>query len=263
MALLHHESAGKGSPPLVFVHGFACDHTDWRLLVEHFSPNHLTISVDLPGHGQSPGSAEACNLERFGDAVGEVMAALNLPRSVVFGHSLGARVALEAARAAPEHTAGVVLLDGSQFSAGMKPVIEERLANGEFQAIAREMFEEMFTSKSDPEVASAVIKRAMALPETIGSALLLELIRYDMNKLETALAECKVPVLALQSTYTDAQRKRSSMTSGQTSPYLETVQRLVPDITLDIIPDTGHFPQLDAPAETNASIARFLANLDG
>jgi pimeloyl-ACP methyl ester carboxylesterase len=263
MALLHHDRTGSGQTPLVFVHGFACDHTDWCLQVSHFAPHHQTIAVDLPGHGRSPGEASDCNLESFGRAVGDLMRELALPPSVIFGHSMGCRVALEAARSRPGQTAGIVLVDGSQFDPAMKPVVETGLANGEFPAIANDMFEQMFTAKSDPEVSAAIISRALTLPEAIGKALLLELIRYDTYQLETTLAETTVPVLALQSTATNAQRHRATMSRGETSPYLDMLRRIVPHVTVDIVPDTGHFPQLDAAEDTNASIAKFLAKLSG
>lgn len=42
---------GSGSPPMLFVHGWCCDHTYFAPQVEHFAANHRAISVDLRGHG--------------------------------------------------------------------------------------------------------------------------------------------------------------------------------------------------------------------
>ena len=64
MALILHVATGEGRPPVVFVHGFACGHTDWDAQVAHLSPRHRTVAVDLRGHGASPGTAEGCSLER-------------------------------------------------------------------------------------------------------------------------------------------------------------------------------------------------------
>ena len=47
MALIHPVVSGEGNPPIVFVHGFSCDHTDWRLQVAEFSKRHKTVAVDL------------------------------------------------------------------------------------------------------------------------------------------------------------------------------------------------------------------------
>ena len=35
----------------------------------------------------------------------------------------------------------------------------------------------------------------------------------------------------------------------------------VASVSIEIVADTGHFPQLDEPAETNALIERFIALL--
>jgi pimeloyl-ACP methyl ester carboxylesterase len=38
MPLIHHVVTGNAQPPIVFVHGFACNHSDWDQQVTHFSP---------------------------------------------------------------------------------------------------------------------------------------------------------------------------------------------------------------------------------
>ena len=120
MPLIHHVVAGKGRPAVVFVHGFGCAHSDWDAQVAHLSPRHLTVAVDLRGHGASPGTAAECSIERYGADVAEVMQALSLPPAVLVGHSMGCRVVVEAALQAPAHAAGIVLIDGSQFASAME-----------------------------------------------------------------------------------------------------------------------------------------------
>jgi pimeloyl-ACP methyl ester carboxylesterase len=128
MALIHHVVTGNGWPPIVFVHGFACAHSDWDNQVAHLSPRHQTIAVDLRGHGASPGEPADCSIERYGADVAEVMRALALPPAVLVGHSMGCRVVIEAALQAPARTSGLILVDGSQFAAAMEPVLMQRFA---------------------------------------------------------------------------------------------------------------------------------------
>jgi len=54
MALLHHVYAGQGRPPLVFIHAFGCDHTDWDAQITKFSRRYAVVAVDLGGHGGTP-----------------------------------------------------------------------------------------------------------------------------------------------------------------------------------------------------------------
>lgn len=262
MPLIHHVVTGLGHPPIVFVHGFCCDHTDWDAQVAHLSPRHQTVAVDLRGHGASPASAADCSIERYGADVAEVMRALALPPAVLVGHSLGCRVIVEAALQAPERTAGLVLLDGSQFAPAMGPVLRAAFAqpNG-FATITQGMFKDMFTAKSDPATADAVVARAGRMSRAVGEKMLMDLQRYDVTRLTASLSLLRVPVLALQSTYSNEKRERQTMRAGQTSPFLDMVRQAVPAAMVEVIADTGHFPQLDEPAQTNAALDRFMASL--
>jgi pimeloyl-ACP methyl ester carboxylesterase len=262
MPLIHHVVTGNAHPPIVFVHGFACGHTDWDAQVAHLSPRYRCVAVDLRGHGASPGSAADCSIERYGADIAELMRALNLPPAVIVGHSLGCRVVVEAALQAPEHTKALILVDGSQFAAAMGPVLRVAFAqpNG-FATMARGLFTDMFTAKSDPTIAQAVVDRALRLPRQVGEKMLTDLQRYDEHRLTASLRSLHVPVMAIQTTFSNEKRARSSMKKGQTSSYLDMLRGAVPGARTEIIEDTGHFPQLDEPAQTNAPMDRFMASI--
>jgi pimeloyl-ACP methyl ester carboxylesterase len=246
----------------VFVHGFARAHADWDAQVAHFSPRHQTIAVDLRGHGTSPGDAAECSIERYGADVAEVMHALALPPAVLVGHSMGCRVIIEAALQAPAHTAGVILLDGSQFAATMEAVLKARFAtSGGYAALIDGFFHDMFTARSDATVAASVLERARRLPRTLGEKMLLDLQRYDVARLTSRLTALRVPVMALQATYSNANRERRTMSNGQTTPYLDMLRTSIPSVRIEIIADSGHFPHLDGAVQTNALIDSFLASL--
>jgi pimeloyl-ACP methyl ester carboxylesterase len=261
MAPIHHVVAGAGAPPIVLVHGFACGHADWQAQVGHFSARHTTVSVDLSGHGATPAGTGAHSIEGCASEVAALLEALSLPPAVLVGHSLGCRVVLDAALRAPDRTAGIVLVDGSRFPAEATRAFEARFAAGEYQVLVRGLFEQMFTARSDPRAAAAVVERALALPEAVGRELLLSLVRYDVEKLEETLARTTKPLLVLQTTFVNEARQRASLQAGQTTPYLDFVRAKVPAARIETIPGVGHFPQLDAPAETNRLLENFIATL--
>jgi pimeloyl-ACP methyl ester carboxylesterase len=262
LTLIHHVITGTGQPPIVFVHGFACAHSDWDAQVAQLSPRHQTIAVDLRGHGASSGEAADCSIERYGADVAEVMRALALPPAVLVGHSMGCRVAIEAALQIPSQTAGLILVDGSQFAAAMEPVLTQLFAAPDgYETHTNTLFKDMFTARSDPAVAAAVVKRAFGLPRLIGIKLMTDLLRYDVGRLTGSLACVRVPVMALQTTFSNEKRERTTMRKGQTTPWLEMLSAAVPSVRIEIIEDTGHFPQLDESAQTNAVIESFLASL--
>jgi pimeloyl-ACP methyl ester carboxylesterase len=259
MALIHHVVTGNGRPPIVFVHGFACDHTDWDGQVAHLAPRHQTIAVDLRGHGGSAGAADACSIERYGADVAELLRARALPPAVLVGHSMGCRVVIEAATLASAHVAGAILVDGSQFAPAMEAALGKAFAapDGYTDLVGR-WFQDMFTAKSDAAVAARAAARAARLPRPVGEALMLDLVRYDIRRLAAALSGLRVPVMAIQATYSNERRERRPMRKGQTTPYLDTLRACIPTVRIEIIEDTGHFPQLDEAGQVNALIDSFL-----
>jgi pimeloyl-ACP methyl ester carboxylesterase len=262
MPLIHHVITGQGRPPIVFVHGFGCTHSDWDAQVAHFASRHLTVSVDLRGHGASPGTLDECSIERYGADVAEVMQTLALPPVVLIGHSMGCRVVVEAAMQETDRVAGIVLVDGSQFAPAMEAMLKKTFAAPDgFPTLIAHWFREMFTTKSKPAVIAAVVDRAGRLPRAIGEKVLLDAVCYDTGRLAGSLSSLRVPVMAIQTTYSDERRERRSMTAGQTTPYLDMLRARIPSVRIEIIEDTGHFPQIDEPVPTNALIDRFITTL--
>src|ERR1700716_4294742 len=65
------QTSGSGSPTLIFVHGFACDLSDWAAQVRALAADFSLISLDLPGHGASRAPAVA-DIAHVAQAVTEV-----------------------------------------------------------------------------------------------------------------------------------------------------------------------------------------------
>ncbi len=95
---LFYEEAGVGEPPMLLVHGIACDHTHLTPQLEHFSDDHRVVAVDLRGHGQSDAPQQEYSIEGFADDLAWVCARLGLENPVVVGHSLGGRIGLARCR---------------------------------------------------------------------------------------------------------------------------------------------------------------------
>ncbi len=262
MPLIHHVISGPATRPVVFVHGFGCGLTDWDSQVAHLSARHRTIAVDLPGHGSSLASATDCSIERYGADVAELMRALSLPPAVLVGHSMGCRVVAEAALQAPAHAAGVVLVDGSQFASAMEAILRTTFAqpNG-YATMVEGMFCEMFHAKADKAVAAAVAARVQRLPREVGEKMLLDLQRYDAGRLTASYGCLRAPVMVIQTTYSNEKRERKSLQAGQTTPYLQMLRGAIPSARVEVIEETGHFPQLEEPARTNALLDSFLASV--
>src|SRR5580698_6226854 len=50
---LAYKERNRGARPILFVHGWGCDHIFFAPQMQFFSRSHHVISVDLRGHGKS------------------------------------------------------------------------------------------------------------------------------------------------------------------------------------------------------------------
>ena len=250
---------GRGAPPLVFVHGFLCSHTDWRFQLEELKSSHEVVACDLRGHGETPGRAQECSIEHYGGDVAALITNFDFSNAVLVGHSMGCRVVLEANRLAPERVAGIVLVDGSRSGAG-DPDAAEAAARAQIEqpgyvAWAESLFRQMFF-ESTP-ASERLVARAVRQSAEIGAALWPRMARWDAATLEPALAAVRAPVLVIQTTVRNAQGQRAPLQAGEPSPWLELLKEKASRVKIEVLPGLGHFPQLEAPERVNRLIAEF------
>jgi len=255
---MHFVRSGSGSPALVFVHGFACTHEDWRHQLRHFQRTHEVVACDLRGHGQTPGRPHEWSIEHYGGDVAALVNNLDLTRVVLVGHSMGCRVVLEAARLIPDKVAGIVLVDGS-LNATSDPEGAEAAARATVEKLgypkfAEALFRQMFFKPSAE--ADAIVARAVRSSAEFGPHLWPRISRWDAGSMGAALAALRAPVLAIQSTTRNAQLQRAPLKPGDTSPWIDYLRSR--GARVEIVPDTGHFTQLEAAEAVNRLIEDFL-----
>ena len=258
---MHFVREGRGAPALLFVHGFACNHQDWREQLKHFSRDHEIVACDLRGHGDTPGRPEECSIEHYGGDVAALVLNLDFSNCVLIGHSMGTRVILEAARLVPKRIAGLVMVDGSRAAPAGDPKAAEASAKAAidkmgYPAFAENLFRQMFFKPSAE--AEAIVARALRTSAQFGPALYPRMARWDAEHMDAALAAVRTPMLVIQSTTRDANWNRAPLKRGDTTPYLQLLKDKVPQAKIEIEPGTGHFTMLEAPDRVNRLIADFL-----
>lgn len=248
---------GRGAPPLLFVHGFACDHADWRLQTDFFSKSNEVVACDLRGHGATPGRPHECSIEHYGGDVAALILNFDFSNVFLIGHSMGCRVVLEANRLVPKRVGGLVLIDGSRAATGSPDAAEAAaramIGKAGYAAFAEALFRQMFFKES--KESEAIVARAVRSSAAFGPELWPNMARWDAASLDTALAAVRAPLLAIQSTTRNSQLQRAPMQPGDTSPYLDTVRAA--GAKVEIVPDTGHFTMLEAPERVNRLIEQF------
>jgi len=112
---IYFERHGESGEPLVFVHGFTGDISDWRFQIEEFAPTHRVLVLDNRGHGRSPAprDASAYGMGVMADDVEALAARVGFDRYHLVGHSMGGGIVQEIALRSPHKLLSLTLHDTS------------------------------------------------------------------------------------------------------------------------------------------------------
>lgn len=230
---LHCELHGSAGEPLVFVHGYTGDITDWEHQIPEFSRTHRLLVLDNRGHGHSeaPADASSFTIERMADDVEALAAQVGFERFHLLGHSMGGAIAQEIALRSPRKVLSLILEDTSCVFAGHR----------------------METPESPRPLSPARQEQVLA--------------RMSRMKPETLLAGWKA-LMDWQGTEQRAPRilARTLIVHGtHDAPALlhgcRELARMIPRSELVAIHDAAHAPQEERPAEFNAVLRRFLEHV--
>ncbi len=107
--MLHREVEGQG-PDVVLVHGLFGMGNNLGLLSRELRDGYRVTRVDLPNHGRSPWQSGS-DIPRMADSLLATLDAEGVERCALLGHSLGGKVCMELALAAPDRVAALVVAD--------------------------------------------------------------------------------------------------------------------------------------------------------
>lgn len=103
---------GKGTA-VVFLHGFLENRSMWEPFTTALASKYRTVTIDLPGHGQTAPIGYVLSMEDSADVVHAVLDALKIRKAVFIGHSMGGYVSLAFAEHYPEKIKGIVLVNST------------------------------------------------------------------------------------------------------------------------------------------------------
>lgn len=94
--LLNESDLNRNKTPVVFLHGFTGDSTDWQFIFDQFPNTMLPVAVDLIGHGKtdSPSDPVHYTCSAIVHQLDSIFSQLNFGRIILAGYSMGGRAAL-------------------------------------------------------------------------------------------------------------------------------------------------------------------------
>ncbi len=238
-------SGPRGGYPLILLHAVSLSSTAWFANIAALSANHRVYAVD--GIGDAGKSIAECLIEKrldYAEWLKEVFDGLNIEKGYLLGHSYGGWLALNMALAYPERLRKIVLLAPAASIYPMSLLTELGLRLPfKIRPPARFVFK-MIASKG-----------------TVFEATFIHL-------MEMVTKYC-LPATMFPTVYTDEELKQIEMPAllligaGEKiynpKKAIDRAQRLMPNLTAEIIPNVGHTLNMEQPQTINALILEFLS----
>jgi pimeloyl-ACP methyl ester carboxylesterase len=246
---LCYEIAEGPLTPIIFVHGWCCDHTYFLPQLDHFAARgHTVVAVDLRGHGESGKPQQDYSMGVFAEDLAWLTGELKLERPVFVGHSMGGVVVFELAVRHPALPKAIVMIDSpvarSAASRAAMPAFLADLEGADYRAtLSRYVEEALFLPTDDAK------RKVRILAQMSGTAHYVMVAAFrGMREFDPDIAASRVCCPSLYIAADD--RPLSDL------PHLV---ELVPQMFFGQTVGSGHFCQLEVPDQINAMIARFLS----
>jgi pimeloyl-ACP methyl ester carboxylesterase len=241
---------------IVFVHGAGLDHSSFGLQSRYFGYHGRNVlALDLPGHGRSEGPPIP-TIAGMADWLFQLLDAQAIERASIVGHSLGALVALEAARRRPERIERIACI-GVAYPMKVAEAFLEAARKNEHTAFDMETIwghAPQVPLGANPNPGMWMYGDTLARLERLAPGVLYNDLKASNDYaagLESA-AKVKCPALLILG-------RRDVMTPPRTT---QSLQGRIPGAKTVEIGTSGHSLMAEAPDATLDALIEFLASKD-
>jgi pimeloyl-ACP methyl ester carboxylesterase len=252
---LYYTDQGEGQP-LVLVHGYTCDSTDWTWMVPELLPHFRVIAYDQRGEGRS-GPASDHSLARQVEDLVSVIEHTGATTPILVGHSMGGAIVSSLAVERPGLARAVVVLDppyGAEpevaaLADGMKAPLQTDAA----QETLKGFFRAIGYSDESPEWLKVLVERRIdaLAPEMLHASFVG---MWDHPEgiarrpaADAYLSRRSCPVLAIHSTGQKGDFERSTFSDPRSRAAEWS--------------GAGHWVHVERPAEVAAAIAGWVTDV--
>ncbi len=254
---IYHELHGDSGEPLVFIHGYTGDITDWRHQLPVFSSRHRILVFDNRGHGRSeaPEDRSGYTVQRMADDAEALAEFVGFDRYHLLGHSMGGGIAQEIALRSPGKLISLTLHSSAPkfdlaSNAQLAMWIDYRLRVAETQGM-RALAEMEAPLPPPPHMPAGRTEETKERLARMSADAFLGAWQGLTEWPGTVgrLAGIATPTLIIYGDL-DAEPLREGAA---------LMARLIANSRLEVIPETGHSPQWERPELYNTALSSFLA----
>jgi len=258
---------GGSGPLVVLIHGITSTSATWERVLPTLARRFTVLAPDLIGHGDSAKPRGDYSLGAYASGVRDLMIALGHDHGTVVGHSLGGGVAMQLAYQFPERCDRLVLVDSGGLGSDVHLLLRAATLPGSELVL--------------PLLAHA---RLLEGGRAIGRALGRVGLRLGTDMAEMARGhaslgdrEARLAFIHTLRSIVDPRGQRVSALDrlylaeavpflivwGERDPIIpvehgRAAHAHVPTSRLEIFPDAGHFPHLEAPERFLDVLADFI-----
>ncbi len=232
-ARLWYATYGAGSP-VILLHGGLANSDYWANQIGPLvSAGHRVIMIDSRGHGRSSRDDRPYTYELMASDVIAVMDSLNIKRAAIVGWSDGAIIGLVMAIKDPGRVSRVFAFAANMDPSGVKPDV---LSNPTFARFGNEAATAYAHLSPTPDGFAAFAKAINTMWDT------------EPNYSVADLATIRAPVAIVDGDHDEAIKREHTLYLAKT----------IHGAQLIILPNVSHFAMLQAPAEFNTAMLRFV-----
>ena len=261
---LHYLTAGHG-PAVILLHGYAETSRMWRPIIPLLAEKFTVIAPDLPGIGDSSIPADKIDMLSAANRIHGLVRSLGIEKGRVVGHDIGLMVAYAYATQFPTETEKLALMDaflpgvpGWEGIYNASNVWHFRF-NGEYpeklvqgrERIYFEYFWNVFAADkthSIPEADGKAYTEAYSKPGRMRAAWAYFASWPQLAKDFSRLSQTKLtmPVLSI-----GGEKSLGNELGAQ-------MKLVATDVTVVVLPNTGHWILEERPKETTDALVKFL-----
>jgi pimeloyl-ACP methyl ester carboxylesterase len=246
---LNVEQRGAGAPALVFLHYWGGSSRTWGRVIDALAREFRTVAIDQRGWGKSEAPAVGYALSDMANDAEAVIAALDLERFLLIGHSMGGKVSQLIASRRPRGLTGLALVAPSPPSPLNLPLdVRQGMvrAYDSRDSVIATVEQVLAPNGLDPDDLEAVIADSLAGSPAAKVAWPLFASQEDIT---AAVAGIEVPTLVISG-------------EGDRVDPPDVLRRellpRIPQAQLHVLPGIGHLLPYEAPCDV-AALIRALA----
>ncbi|BBY07069.1 alpha/beta fold hydrolase [Mycobacterium noviomagense] len=256
-----------GGEVLLLIHGMAGSSATWRSVLPQLAKKYRVIAPDLLGHGESAKPRGDYSLGAFAVWLRDFLDELGIAHATVVGHSLGGGVAMQFAYQHPDYVKRLILISSGGLGPDVGWVLRLLSAPGAeliLPVIAptpvltvgnklrswlrgagihsprgAELWS-AYSSLSDRPTRQSFLRTLRSVVDYRGQAV------SALNRLQL---RAELPVMAIWG-------EKDNIIPVD---HAHAAHEARTDARLELLPDVGHFPQVEAPTEVVELIEDFIA----